>query len=110
MGLASDPSSRFYKVNSLGYQSSKASVNFATIIFSKELATDDITVNSVNPGWTATGFGGRPEDAHLRMQDVATVQHRSLKWLVCLWMIRQRVPLRKMMGRCRGKHIIMINR
>ncbi|MCH5461818.1 SDR family NAD(P)-dependent oxidoreductase [Lactobacillus sp. LC28-10] len=73
MGLASDPNSRFYKVNSLGYQSSKASVNFATIIFSKELADEGITVNSVNPGWTATGFGGRPEDAPVPtgMQDVA---------------------------------------
>jgi len=81
MGLASDPSSRFYKVNSLGYQSSKASVNFATIIFSKELATDDITVNSVNPGWTATGFGGRPEDAPAPagMQDIATGAAQIIK-------------------------------
>ncbi|MFC6254863.1 SDR family oxidoreductase [Secundilactobacillus hailunensis] len=81
MGLASDPNSRFYKVNSLGYQSSKASVNFATIIFSKELAADDITVNSVNPGWTATGFGGRPEDAPAPagMQDVATGAAQIIK-------------------------------
>lgn len=61
LGLASDPNSRFYKVNSLGYQASKAAVNFATISFAKELAPDGITVNSVNPGWTATGFGGRDE-------------------------------------------------
>jgi NAD(P)-dependent dehydrogenase (short-subunit alcohol dehydrogenase family) len=47
--LASDPNSRFYKVNSLGYQASKAAVNFATISFAKELAPDGITVNYVNP-------------------------------------------------------------
>ncbi|QEA31067.1 SDR family oxidoreductase [Secundilactobacillus malefermentans] len=63
LSLASDPKSRFYQVSSLGYQSSKAAVNFATICFSKELADTNITVNSVNPGWTATGFGGRPADA-----------------------------------------------
>jgi hypothetical protein len=40
MGLASDPQSRFYAVNSLGYQASKAAVNFATISFSKELAAE----------------------------------------------------------------------
>lgn len=62
LGLASDPQSRFYAVNSLGYQASKAAVNFATISFSKELADDGITVNSVNPGWTATAFGGRRLD------------------------------------------------
>lgn len=57
--LASDPNSKFYNVSSLGYQSSKAAVNFATITFAKELADTNITVNSVNPGWTATAFGGR---------------------------------------------------
>lgn len=59
LGLASDPNSRFYHVSSLGYQSSKAAVNFATITFAKELKDTHITVNSVNPGWTATSFGGR---------------------------------------------------
>lgn len=61
--MASDPESQFYGVNSLGYQASKAAVNFATISFSKELIDTHITVNSVNPGWTATEFGGRPSDA-----------------------------------------------
>lgn len=59
LGLASDPHSKFYNISSLGYQSSKAAVNFATITFAKELADTNITVNSVNPGWTATSFGGR---------------------------------------------------
>lgn len=60
-GLATDPQSRFYQVSSLGYQASKAAANFATVDFAKELGSEGITVNSVNPGWTATGFGGRDE-------------------------------------------------
>ncbi|AMV61970.1 short-chain dehydrogenase/reductase SDR [Pediococcus damnosus] len=70
--LASDPKSRFYQVSSVGYQSSKAAVNFVTIDLSKELKEFGITVNSVNPGWTATGFGGRSLDSPKipGMQDV----------------------------------------
>lgn len=73
LGLATDPNSRFYNVSSLGYQASKASVDFATILLSKELITEGITVNSVNPGWTATNFGGRSSESikPAGMQDVA---------------------------------------
>lgn len=59
LGLASDPASPFYHASSLGYQSSKAAVNMATINFAKALADADIGVYAVNPGWTATEFGGR---------------------------------------------------
>lgn len=81
LGLASDPQSRFYAVNSLGYQASKAAVNFATISFSKELAADGIPVNSVNPGWTATTFGGRSLDqpAPDGMQSPATGAAQVIK-------------------------------
>ncbi|MFC6171821.1 SDR family NAD(P)-dependent oxidoreductase [Loigolactobacillus jiayinensis] len=81
LGLATDPNSRFYKVSSLGYQATKASVDFATILLSKELAAAGITVNSVNPGWTATNFGGRPSDAPkpAGMQDVATGAAQIIK-------------------------------
>ncbi|MTV81481.1 SDR family NAD(P)-dependent oxidoreductase [Secundilactobacillus folii] len=81
LGLATDPSSRFYKVNSVGYQASKASVNFFTITLSKELTDEGITVNSVNPGWTATSFGGRPASAPkpAGMQDVATGAAQIIK-------------------------------
>ncbi len=74
LGLASDPQSRFYQVNSLGYQASKAAVNFATICFGKELAAANIPVNSVNPGWTATAFGGRDpsQPAPKGMQSIQT--------------------------------------
>ncbi|PIO84154.1 carbonyl reductase [Loigolactobacillus backii] len=63
LGLATDPDSRFFKVSSMGYQASKAAVNFVTISLSKELRDENISVNSVNPGWTATEFGGRPLDS-----------------------------------------------
>lgn len=71
--LAADPHAPHYKVSVLGYKASKAAVNFATICFSKELAASGITVNSVNPGWTATDFGDRPKDAAKLpgMQDVS---------------------------------------
>ncbi|WP_204123229.1 SDR family NAD(P)-dependent oxidoreductase [Lacticaseibacillus mingshuiensis] len=81
LGLATDPTSQFFHVNSLGYQASKAAANFATIAFAKELASTGITVNSVNPGWTATGFGGRDvtQAAPAGMQDVATGAARIIK-------------------------------
>ena len=81
LGLASDPNSRFYKVSSLGYQSSKAAVNFATITFAKELADTHITVNSVNPGWTATAFGGRDtnQPAPVGMQSVQKGAQQIIK-------------------------------
>lgn len=81
LGLASDPQSRFYQVSSVGYQSSKAAVNFVTIDLSKELKEFGITVNSVNPGWTATGFGGRSIDSPKipGMQDVEEGAARVVK-------------------------------
>lgn len=81
MGLATDPESRFYQVSSVGYQASKAAVNFFTIDLSKELKDSNITVNSVNPGWTATEFGGRPKDTPKipGMQDVTTGAAQVIK-------------------------------
>lgn len=81
LGLASDPTSRFYKVNSLGYQASKSAANFTTILLSKELVEDQITVNAVNPGWTATSFGGRSttSDKPAGMQDVGTGAAQIIK-------------------------------
>ncbi|WP_155287629.1 SDR family oxidoreductase [Lacticaseibacillus zhaodongensis] len=80
-GLTTDPNNRLYNVSAVGYQSSKAAVNFFTVDLSKELADEGITVNSVNPGWTATEFGGRPKDAPKipGMQDIADGARQSIK-------------------------------
>lgn len=59
LGLATDPSFPFYNFYSMGYGASKAAVNFETICFSKALKDDGIPVNSVNPGFSDTAFGGR---------------------------------------------------
>ncbi len=48
---------------------------------SKELVEDQITVNAVNPGWTATSFGGRSttSDKPAGMQDVGTGAAQIIK-------------------------------
>lgn len=56
LGWVSDPAHPFHKVNFLGYNSSKTALNAVTVAFSKELATDSIRVNAVDPGYTATDF------------------------------------------------------
>ena len=52
--LASDPEHPLYAFNAFAYSASKAATNFITVAFAKELKDTNITVNSVNPGMTAT--------------------------------------------------------
>ena len=52
--LASDKNHPLYAFNAFAYSASKAATNFITVAFAKELAGTGITVNSVNPGMTAT--------------------------------------------------------
>lgn len=52
--LASDKNHPLYSFNAFAYSASKAATNFITVAFAKELAGTNITVNSVNPGMTAT--------------------------------------------------------
>ena len=52
--LASDPNHPLYSFNAFAYSASKAATNFITVAFAKELAGTNVTVNSVNPGMTAT--------------------------------------------------------
>ena len=52
--LASDKNNPLYSFNAFAYSASKAATNFITVAFAKELAGTNITVNSVNPGMTAT--------------------------------------------------------
>lgn len=56
--LNSDPTSEFYNVNSLAYNSSKTAVNAITVFFAKELRDTPIKINSVCPGFTATDLNG----------------------------------------------------
>lgn len=54
----SDPSHPYHAVNVLGYNSSKTALNAVAVAFSKELESDGIHVNAVDPGYTATDFNG----------------------------------------------------
>lgn len=58
LGLLSDPTSRIYHRNFLGYDSSKTAMNAITVAFAKELRVAGIRVNAVDPGYTATDFTG----------------------------------------------------
>lgn len=42
----------------MGYNSSKTALNAVTVAFAKELAAFGISVNAVDPGYTATDFNG----------------------------------------------------
>jgi NAD(P)-dependent dehydrogenase (short-subunit alcohol dehydrogenase family) len=57
-GLNSDSNSPLAAVNALGYKSSKAALNMATLMFAHELRDTSIKVNSANPGMVATDLGG----------------------------------------------------
>ncbi len=78
LGLATDPSFPFYNFYSVGYGASKAAVNFETVCFSKALKDDGIAVNSVNPGFSDTAFGGRntndPKPAGMQTADEGAAQ------------------------------------
>ncbi|MFJ7408223.1 MULTISPECIES: SDR family NAD(P)-dependent oxidoreductase [unclassified Lysinibacillus] len=58
LSLNSDPTSEFYNVNSLAYNSSKTAINSLTVFFAKELSGSPIKINSVCPGFTATDLNG----------------------------------------------------
>ena len=57
LGTLSDPASPYYGNNTLAYNSSKSALNGVTLAFSKDLAEDRISVNSVCPGWVKTDMG-----------------------------------------------------
>lgn len=58
LGWLSDPGNSYYKVNLLGYNSSKTALNAVTLSFAKHLAGSGIKVNAADPGYTATEFNG----------------------------------------------------
>lgn len=59
----SDPDWPFNAVQLIGYNSSKAALNMATVLLAKELKDNGIKVNSVAPGYTATDLNGGGQGA-----------------------------------------------
>ncbi|WZO98984.1 SDR family oxidoreductase [Isosphaeraceae bacterium EP7] len=57
LATLSDPASPYYGNNLLAYNSSKSALNGLTLAFSKDLAGDHISVNSICPGWVKTDMG-----------------------------------------------------
>ena len=58
IGRALDTNSESYRVNMLGYGSSKTALNAITVAFAKELAPKGFKVNAAAPGYTATDLNG----------------------------------------------------
>lgn len=63
------------------YKMSKAALNMYTKLLAKRLESQNITVSSLDPGWTQTDMGGkeasrRPEEV---AQDILNLLHRNLK-------------------------------
>lgn len=58
IAINSDPSSPYYDVRIIGYNSSKAALNMMTAQLAAELRSTGIKVNSADPGYTATDLNG----------------------------------------------------
>jgi NAD(P)-dependent dehydrogenase (short-subunit alcohol dehydrogenase family) len=53
----SDPTSPYYGVNTMGYNSSKTALNAMTVQLAKQLVNTSIKINSACPGWVKTDMG-----------------------------------------------------
>lgn len=78
LSWTSDPTHAYSRVDAMGYNSSKSALNAVTIAFSKEFAAFGISVNAVDPGYTATDFNG-----HSGYRTVAQAAS-GIVWLACL--------------------------
>ncbi|MEI2264357.1 SDR family oxidoreductase [Erwinia sp. CGal63] len=58
LNWVSDLDHPYSAVEAVGYTSSKSALNAVTVAFAKELAKYAISVNAVDPGYTATDFNG----------------------------------------------------
>ena len=76
---AMNPDSLFYHLNSFGYSASKSAVNWITVSFAKELAGTSITVNSVDPGMTATDLVNKKSFEEHGAQSVSDGARRGIE-------------------------------
>jgi NAD(P)-dependent dehydrogenase (short-subunit alcohol dehydrogenase family) len=53
----SDPKNEYYGINTVAYNSSKTALNALTVAFAKDLLDEQISVNSICPGWVQTDMG-----------------------------------------------------
>jgi NAD(P)-dependent dehydrogenase (short-subunit alcohol dehydrogenase family) len=53
----SNPTSPYYGVNTLAYNTSKTALNSLTVQVAKQVANTNIKVNSICPGWVKTDMG-----------------------------------------------------
>jgi NAD(P)-dependent dehydrogenase (short-subunit alcohol dehydrogenase family) len=58
LGQALDPSTPYFPVNLLPYNTSKTALNGVTVAYAKELLDSPIKVNAVTPGYCATDLNG----------------------------------------------------
>jgi NAD(P)-dependent dehydrogenase (short-subunit alcohol dehydrogenase family) len=52
-----DPNNAYYGSNLLAYNASKSALNAVSVAFAKDLASEQIRVNSITPGWVKTDLG-----------------------------------------------------
>jgi NAD(P)-dependent dehydrogenase (short-subunit alcohol dehydrogenase family) len=67
----SDPNNMYYGANTLAYNASKSALNALTVAFAKDLASEEIRVNSICPGWVKTDLG--TDAAYLTVEQGAAI-------------------------------------
>jgi NAD(P)-dependent dehydrogenase (short-subunit alcohol dehydrogenase family) len=61
----------FYGSNALAYNTSKSALNAITVALAKDLASEQIRINSICPGWVKTDLG--TDDAYRTVEQGATI-------------------------------------
>jgi NAD(P)-dependent dehydrogenase (short-subunit alcohol dehydrogenase family) len=67
----SDPNNMFYGSNALAYNASKSALNAVTVSLAKDLASEQICINSICPGWVKTDLG--TDAAYLTVEQGAAI-------------------------------------
>ncbi len=66
-----DPNNMYYGSNLLAYNASKSALNAVSVAFAKDLASEQIRVNSITPGWVKTDLG--TDAAHRTVEQGAAI-------------------------------------